>query len=140
MAEIRKTKMSIGAYFAIEHGGDFPCFFLFSLSQYVPRAHRLRQPQVEVLEQLWSCLSVTTQFSQHQGMERVVNRRSDLCRDDPVSLRIHQKNTSRRTQSPQVFGNSRLLRAACKSIFSFHLGSEIGRFLQPIDMIVDRIA
>ena len=46
-----KAKIPAGTDFAIEHGGDFARVVIGIASQSVPRSNRLRQPEIDLLEE-----------------------------------------------------------------------------------------
>jgi len=78
VAEIYKTKMSGGAYFAVEHGRDLTRIVIFVSSQRVSGRDRLRQPEIDLLEETGRRFTAMVEFRKHEGMKRVVDGRCDL--------------------------------------------------------------
>src|SRR5215471_13928100 len=73
--EIYKAEIAVRTYFPVKHGRDFPRIFLLTYPQGVASRDRLRQTQVYVFKQLRRRFSVVIEFREHEGVERVVNRR-----------------------------------------------------------------
>src|SRR5580698_6554748 len=78
MPKINESKISIRAYFAVEHGGNFLRVLVLAPTEGIPRRNGLCQSQVDSLEKLRSRFSAVIEVGEHEGMKGVVNRRSDF--------------------------------------------------------------
>ena len=90
MAEIYEAKLPSGTYFTVQHGRDFTRTVILIPSQGVARGDRLRQPEIDVFEEIRRCFSVPIEFGKHERVKSVVYGGGDLGRDDPVALCIDQ--------------------------------------------------
>src|SRR4029077_3746595 len=85
-------------------------------SQGVPRRDRLRQSDIDVLEEIWGCFSVSVEFSKHECMKGIVYGGRDFGGDDPVTLRIDQQHSRSGVELRQNLGDSHLLRTSRSSV------------------------
>jgi hypothetical protein len=109
MAEIYEAKMPAGANFTVKHGRDFTRIVILTPTQSVPCSDGLRQPEIDVLEETWGCFSVPIEFGKHECMKRIVYRRSDFGRDNPVPLGIDQQHSRGSVEFRQNLRDSHLL-------------------------------
>jgi hypothetical protein len=76
--------MSFGTYFTVKHGRDFARMVMRVAAQSIAGGDGLRQPEIDVFEQLGSSISVLAEFEEYESMKGVVYGRGYLRRDDPM--------------------------------------------------------
>src|SRR3974390_2484356 len=77
MTEIHEAKLAARADFAIEHGGDLLTAVRKGAAERVARGGGLGEAKIQPLEHLRSGFPAVIEFGEHQGLECVVNSRSN---------------------------------------------------------------
>src|SRR5439155_2536319 len=71
VAKIYKAEMSIRMDFTVQHSRDFARILIRIPSQGISCRDRQGQPEIDLLEKPWRCLSASIKLRKHKAMKRV---------------------------------------------------------------------